>query len=934
MARAKGDTVESERDLALAARHSGQRAKALDHFRAAAGRAPNDVWLKGEVASELVELGRLDEAQEFAREAAEARPDLPVGWRALGVIARKRGAHEEALDHFRAAAGCAPNDVWLKGDAAGELVELGRLDEAQEFARAAAEARPDLPVGWRALAVIARKRGERDKALAHLRRAAALAPQDVWGHIAVAAELRQLQRFVEAEAYAQELAARHPASAPALTALAQCSRWRLPSRETLALFERAVAVEPASVNARLALAAEYTALWRLDDAGRLYEAILAADGASLSALVGKAQVARRRGDRESSFATLAAAMALAPDNEWIAVEYARELVDAGRPDEAERGLAALVERTAHPANALMFLGQTARARGEAEKARRYFADAASLEGGNDYAIVELAVEEHRAGAWEAARRRLEDVLARRPDFAPAHEVMADVAQALHDVETAYESRRAALAIDESQVWRRLSLARLEMAMGRREEAVALLEDCEARFGALPEVALSRAHLARSDGDPEAELARLSEARIAYPTHFEVWREWVLALMENGAFAQARRAVEAPPACSVRERARARFLRGQIAWAQRRHEEAKADFDAALPLLPGESWLHEVAAKNALALADVEATVRHMEAVTRNDPVHRTWHSGAAKPMQTHVGQLLDEYRIDAEALARLNAANASDDPVAALQRLVIERPDYTPGGIGLFVALRREGRLARPPAPQRGASPIPRRITQYWDENIPPDIERLCEEWRVNNPDFHYRRFSKAQAQRYLEQFGPPGARAAFDAAVEPAMKADFFRLAVLLHEGGFYLDADDRGLQPLAVIDPGDSDLVVYQEDFGTIGNNFIGAVASHPAIALALTDATEAILRGDADLLWLATGPGLITRCLARWIAGDPVEKLQRIHVFERHELWRAIAMHRVSSYKQRGKHWGRAAFGKKLRSPRPAARDRREGLQASSD
>jgi predicted Zn-dependent protease len=847
--------------------------------------------------------------------ANAGNPALAEALRTLAVVARRQGSRSEALEHFRAAAACAPGDVWIRSEIVAELTELGRLDEAEAAARALAEASPDLPAGWRALSELARRRGKAEEALAHMRQAAAVAPQDLWIAVSVAGSLRELRRFAEAEAYARELVARHPASAVALTTLAQCSRWRLTSGETLALFERAVAAEPVNDHARLTLAAEYAALWRLDEAERIYDAILAANGAQIQALIGKAQLARRRGDRDKSFELLDAAATLEPDNEWVIVEYARELVDAGRVQDAERALGVLIECNPHRPGALVFLGQTARANSEPEKARRYFATATGLAGANETAVVELALEEYRAGAPDIARRRLEDLLARRPDCVRAHDVLGDIAQLLHDVDAAYEARRAALALDDSSFWRRLSLARLETAMGRHEEAHNIIEDCEARFGVLPEIALAQAQLANSVGDPEAELTRLTGARKAFPTHFEVWAQWVRALTEDGDFETARLAVDAPPPCSVRERARARFLRGQIARAQRRHGEAAADFAAALQALPGDSWLHDAAAKNALTLADVEAAVRHMEVVTRGDPTHRSWHAGGVKPLQTHVGQLLDEYRLDAEALARLRAANAADDPVAALQRLVAERPDYTPGAIGLFIALSRQGRLTRPAGGE--TSPIPRRIAQYWDERIPPDIERLCEEWRTRNPDFHYRRFSSADARRYLAAHGPPGARAAFDLAVEPAMKADLFRLAVLRHEGGFYVDADDRGLKPLAEIDPGGCDLVLYLEDFGSIGNNFIGAIPRHPAIALALAEATAAILRGDADLLWLSTGPGLLTRSLARWLAGDPAEALARVRIFDRHELHRAIAMHCASSYKQSGKHWGRAAFGKKLRA-----------------
>ena len=773
------------RVLGFVARARGRREEALAHFQAAAARAPGDVWIRGEIAMLLRELGRLDEAEALARALADNHPEAAAGWRALGSVARARGRREEALAHFQAAAARAPGDVWIEGEIAMLLRELGRLDEAEEIARAIADKRPDLSVGWRALGDLARRRGDIRQALEHFRAAAALEPENVWFHAEVASALRELQQFQEAEAYAGALAARHPGSAVAWTILAQCSRHARPLSEVLALFEEAVAREPDSLHARQALAGEYVAAWRLDEAERIYDLILAADAQNVAALLGRAQIARRRGERAKSLEALAAAAQAEPDSEWAMIEYARELVDAGRPEEAELRLAALIERNPNRPGALMFLGQTARAQGEDEKARRHFEAAAALGPSADQAVVELAVEDYRAGRYEAARRRLRDLLARRPGFTRALEVLADIAQGLHDAEAALELRRAALAADDSQPGRRLSLARLEAATGRTEEADRILRDCEAWFGRLPDIALTRAQLAKAAGDPARAFELLAEAREAFPAYFEIWFQLVQAMIADGRFEQARRALEAPPGCSERERFRALFLRGQLAAAQWRLEDAAVDFAEAVIHSPADGWLYDGAAKNALARADTEAVERILTVMTRNNGAHRSRHGGAVKPLQTHVGQILDEYRIDADALARLRAANASDDPTAALQALVRDRPDYTPAAIGLLIQLRRSGAFDRPASGAGAASPIPRKIGQYWDEAIPPDIERLCEEWRTKNPDFAYRRFSNADARGFLRPIsGRPGAREAFDLAVEPAMKADLFRLALPVPRG------------------------------------------------------------------------------------------------------------------------------------------------------
>ena len=147
-------------------------------------------------------------------------------------------------------------------------------------------------------------------------------------------------------------------------------------------------------------------------------------------------------------------------------------------------------------------------------------------------------------------------------------------------------------------------------------------------------------------------------------------------------------------------------------------------------------------------------------------------------------------------------------------------------------------------------------------------------------------------------------------------MKADLFRLAWLFGEGGVYADADDRCLRPLAAFVPAHADFVLYQEEYGTLGNNFIAVAPFHPVIGLALGLAVTAINRGDDDLLWLATGPGLMTRAVAHTLATScllPREWLARTAVLQRHELAQGVAVHCAAAYKNTRRYWGRAVFAK---------------------
>ena len=149
-------------------------------------------------------------------------------------------------------------------------------------------------------------------------------------------------------------------------------------------------------------------------------------------------------------------------------------------------------------------------------------------------------------------------------------------------------------------------------------------------------------------------------------------------------------------------------------------------------------------------------------------------------------------------------------------------------------------------------------------------------------------------------------------------MKADIFRLAYLFHEGGHYVDADDRCIAPISTLDLGDRDLILYQEDFGTVGNNFIGVRPRHPAIGSALANAVTAVNRGDADIVWLATGPALLTRSLAVYLAEKLPERLGKTLIVDRHQLYGIAAFHTMTAYKHSKKHWTRTTFNRARAHP----------------
>jgi hypothetical protein len=252
----------------------------------------------------------------------------------------------------------------------------------------------------------------------------------------------------------------------------------------------------------------------------------------------------------------------------------------------------------------------------------------------------------------------------------------------------------------------------------------------------------------------------------------------------------------------------------------------------------------------------------------------------------------------------------------ALRRLLRAQPDTLAPSMLLMVALRQAGWLDAPP-PLAGSA-IPRRIVQFWDTPEPPDdLLPLLASWPAAHPDWAYRRFDLDEAGAYLRRHHRAEVVAAYRRARQMAQKADIFRLAVLAHEGGVWVDADDRCLAPLDPLVAEGIALSGWQENFGTLGNNLLAATAGHPVVVRALGLAVAAINHGDDDIAWIGTGPGALTRALAQEIADSPRPApacLAGLRMLERGAAARLAMFHCFAAYKLTSRHWLRAAFADK--------------------
>jgi predicted Zn-dependent protease len=745
---------------------------------------------------------------------------------------------------------------------------------------------------------------EGEEKLAALRAAVRLAPEEPWHVMALAQALCEAGQPEAALAALKALLAGQPKFWHAHVALGHMARSEGNRPAALDWFRQAAALAPGEVWRWLDVAEELRALNRFGEAkaalARAAEA--APDFWAVELALG--YCARAQAEHEAARLHFQAASRLAPSELAPRIGLIEELRDAGALDEARREALALL--AGHPGNMplLLSLAYTERQAGLHEDAAQRFAEALALEPDNPTLLAELARQEYRLGRQQESNGHLMRALELEPGHPDVVTQLAGQALTVGDAAQAFEIYRAGAQHRPSEPAFRFGMVDTLAWQGRIQEALAGLHAMELEHGITPQLQSWRITLLRRTGLMDEALHEARAATAAAPHQFWLWVERFQTELLAGTDAMLQKCLFNIPATTRSERAIRRRCVGTLAESLWQMDSALEHYEAAAALNPNDITLQEALTRVKLMRFDLAGARAHLRRQYELMAAERRLRGESLNISQSLFGQMIDEYALDEKISAPLAALSARPalerlEPLAALVR---EAPDSTAPAASLLLALRQAEMLEFNPL-QDGASPIPRIINAFWDRpQLPGDIEAMMQGWRARNPGYEWRRFDEAQARDYLAAKFPGPVTQAYQRVREIPQKADIFRLALLVAEGGVYVDADDRCLRPLDNLLPRGANLVLPQEEFGCAANHFLAASPGHPVLQAALRAVVTAVNRGDNEIPWLLSGPGLLTRALAQHLAtpGITAEPPPGLMLLDRRALGGAVASGCFAAYK----------------------------------
>ena len=739
--------------------------------------------------------------------------------------------------------------------------------------------------------------------VAALRAALRLAPDEPWYAMALAGVLRGAGQPEEAAATLQELLGGQPKFWHAHVALGHIARAAGERTAALGWVTQAAALAPGDVWRGLDVAEELRALGRVEEAKAVLLGTAENFPNSWAVELGLGRCARalaRHGEARRHFEE---ASRLAPDELAPRLGVIEVLRDSGALEEARQAAQALLATHPGQVPALLTLAYTERLAGLEEEAANHFAEALALEPENPTLLAELARQEFQLGRQQEGNDHLHRALRLDPAHRDAVSQLAAQARAVGDTAQAFEIFCVATARRPAELTFRFGMLDTLAWLGRADEALAGLQALEQEHGATPQLQSWRITLLRRIGRMDEALHAARAATATAPDKFWLWAERFQTELLAGSDASLQKCLFGIPATSRPERAIRRRCVGALAESLWQMDAALSHYEAAAALNPNDVLLQEALSRVKLMRLDLPGAREHLSRQYELVAAERRLRGESLNISQSLLGQMIDEYAFDEKLCTTL--AGLSTRPAVerleALAALARQAPDSTAAAASLLLAMRQAEKLEFVPV-QQGERPIPRVINVFWDRPEPPaDVIALMQSWQVCNPGHVFRRFDEAQARDYIAAKFPSPVLQAYQRVREVPEKVDIFRLALLVAEGGVYVDADDRCLRPLDSLLPAGASLVLAQEEFGCAANHFIAAAPGHPVLQAALRAVVAAINRGDNEIPWLLSGPGLITRALAQHVAAHGSGGLPPgLALLDRRELGSAVAGGCFAAYK----------------------------------
>jgi tetratricopeptide (TPR) repeat protein len=607
-----------------------------------------DLWHAwSAVIRQQVEMDRARDGFELSAEAVARFPLLPQLWFDRAVVCRACEDHDGEMDALQHALQIRPNWSMALRRLAEVYERLGRHAEALELLQRAVAWAPLDAINHGCLADALWRQGEREPALTQLQNALVLDPGYEWAWNTLREWTRMLRRPEQAVQFARQLTQRRADDSRSWLMLARMLGDPAEVEEQLTSLDRAIALNPRSIEAYDLKALCLARAKRYDEARQACQATVW-DGEVPLLLRGRAAwVEAERGQLTEAITLMRTALAEDPNYYWgweSLAQWAREL---GANTDYREAAAHLVRLAPHNAYAHGYLAEALWRQSDKEAALERLQQALRLDLQYDWAWDTLRDWAHQLSRREQPIAFARQLTERRPHEARAWLLLAQALDAPAEQEEQLAAVDKSLALyPRAENAYDLKASTLTQ-MKRFDEA---LQACEAPVwnGDIPFMLRGRAAWVEQERGnlPEAML-RMRAVLADNPDYYWGWEHLAKWVRTSGDFAEYHTATENLARIAPRNPIAQGYVADAL-WKLGEKDAALERVRQALRLDPGYSWGWDTFREWGHQLGKRDFVLDSTRRLTQERPTEaRSW---------LMLGQVLSEPKEADERIATLDQA--------------------------------------------------------------------------------------------------------------------------------------------------------------------------------------------------------------------------------------------------------------------------------------
>jgi tetratricopeptide (TPR) repeat protein len=479
---------------------------AVQLLAAGQARFPQDFWLNFELAWELYQARRWDDAAGYYRAALALRPQANACYNNLSVALVAQGRLDEAIDRCEQALRIDPRCAESHTNVGIALSDKGRLDEAIDHFQQALRIDSKLAPAHNNLGAALVDKGQLDEAIDHFQQALHLEPKHPSAHTNLGLALAAKGRTGEAIGQFEEALRLDPKDAPTHYNLGNTLKDQGRLDEAIEHYQQALALDPKHAPSHTNLGVVLYDKGMLDEAIDHYQQALHLDPKQAAAHNNLGNALQAQGRLDKAIEHFRQALALDPKYAMAHYNFANSLQAQGRLDESIEHYQRALHLDPKQAAAHYNLGNALQAQGRLGEAIGHYQQTLRLDPRLVPAHTNLGNALKAQGRPDKAIEHYQQALRIDPKHAPTHYNLGNTLKDQGRLDEAIEHYQQALRIDPNLALAHNNLgvamvdkSRLDEAIGHYQQALRIDPKLASAHGNLGKelLAQGRFHEARA-----------------------------------------------------------------------------------------------------------------------------------------------------------------------------------------------------------------------------------------------------------------------------------------------------------------------------------------------------------------------------------------------------------------------------------------------------